>query len=97
MIKILNAPDVYASALVMMDYKMSVGKGDIKRLIDHLIQSEQTNYPDLARKILLIKQGELIHTKFQKDLDNKDFKILNKDNTSYQMATKVKVFSDKNF
>lgn len=68
--KILLASNVFTSAAVIMEFKMFMGRGEFQKILDFIIISDLHTIPDLANKLLLLKQGILIHQDLQMPINS---------------------------
>ena len=68
---ILEAPDVYMAASVLVQQTFYNGKGDRTNFIEMVLHSDPTKIPDLGRKLKLITKNEFHgHTIFNDKLCN---------------------------
>lgn len=64
---ILEAPDVYHAAAVLIQQNFYNGKGDRTALIEVVLNTDPKTIPDLARKLKLITQSEFYGYKIYND------------------------------
>ena len=51
---LLEAPDVYTAAALLISKKFLIGKGDRSAFYDTILSHDPTKIPDLARKLKLL-------------------------------------------
>lgn len=59
--RILQAPDMFYAAALMIQNKLFCGKGDLKKFVDILGKRRSSEYKDIANKLVLLKTGHLYH------------------------------------
>lgn len=64
---VLEAPDVYLAAAVMIQESFFNGKGDRAAFIEAVMQTDPSKIPDLARKLTLITTGQFQGHQIYKD------------------------------
>lgn len=79
----------------MKNRKLLIGRNDEKNILNQLIKFRNREFRDVARKVLLIKQGYLLRNGLQKDLDSPGFKAV--DCKKISDDDKYKVYADKKF
>ena len=58
--KVINAPDAFTAASIAKVNGMSIGRGDFRKAIVKICESEKA-VPDLANKLVLLKTGYFLH------------------------------------
>lgn len=64
---VLEAPNVYTAAAVLIKQKFFLGKGDRSSFIEVVLASDPTKIPDLARKLKLLTAIEFSGFKIYND------------------------------
>lgn len=71
--KLLMAPNVFYTAVMMEKNQMFFGKGDFQKVINALKKNQSPEFKDIGRKLALLKQGFLLNAKAQKGVNCETF------------------------